>query len=168
MGDSESRDGVLAYADAFMNPSWSNGGLYYPRNDELTGADGERTVLDPFSGNAALGLARLNTEDGFWSLYNEPWDAAHFAEPAIVEVDRNIDISRAEVVDGVLHARVAQNSLPCAGTLTIGRIPEGWRLIIDGAEVSDGDRSVTVEGDRIILSMAGTTGWTNLELAVRA
>lgn len=79
-------------------------------------------------------------------------------------MDRNIDISRAEVVDGVLHARVAQNSLPGAGTVTIGRVPKRSRLTIDGVEVS----SVTVEEDRIVLSLAGRTGWMNLELAVRA
>ena len=35
IGDEEAIRGLLAHADTYMNPTWEDGGLYYPRNDTL-------------------------------------------------------------------------------------------------------------------------------------
>ena len=40
MGDEASLAGLLAHADRYMNPSWTDGGLYYPRNDTVTDENG--------------------------------------------------------------------------------------------------------------------------------
>lgn len=95
MGDTETLDGLLAHADRYMKPTWMNGGLYYPRNDRPADDHGNRTMMEPVTGNILLGYARLNVPDGMWKLYNEPWGAAHYAEPALVEVDPGIDVSLA-------------------------------------------------------------------------
>ncbi|MEA2625893.1 MAG: hypothetical protein QOD06_1938 [Candidatus Binatota bacterium] len=95
MGDSETLDGLLAHADRHMAPTWGDGGLYYPRNDAETDAQGNRTLVEPLTGNALLGYARLNVPDGLWRLYNEPWDRSHFTEPALAAVARDIDVSEA-------------------------------------------------------------------------
>lgn len=143
MGDRETLEGVLAHADRFMAPAWRDGGLYYPRNDTLTDADGHRTEIEPMTGNVLLGYARLNVPDGLWGLYNSPWGPDHHAEAALVAVDRDVEVSRAEVVDGVLHARLRRDrTLPGDGTVTMGRLPEGARLRLGGAEITgrpDGD-----------------------------
>jgi hypothetical protein len=80
---------------AYMAPTWRDGGLYYPRNDAETNADGNRTIVEPLTGNVLLGYARLNVPDGLRRLYNEPWDRAHFDEPAITAVARDVEVSEA-------------------------------------------------------------------------
>jgi hypothetical protein len=95
MGDAETLRGLLMHADRYMGPTWRDGGLYYPRNDVETDADGNRTVVEPLTGNVLLGYARLNIPDGLWHLYNEPWDRWHFTEPALTHVAPDLDVSQA-------------------------------------------------------------------------
>ncbi|PGH28033.1 hypothetical protein AJ80_00288 [Polytolypa hystricis UAMH7299] len=66
-------DALLSYADSRFHPTWENGGLYYPRQDQVTNEIGEWTIVDPFSGNAAIGYARLNVEDGQKKMWENPW-----------------------------------------------------------------------------------------------
>ena len=143
MGDQDTLGGLLAHTDRFMAPAWRDGGLYYPRNDTPADGDGNRTDIEPMTGNVLLGYARLNVPDGLWGLYNEPWGPEHHDEPALVEVDRDVEISRAEVLDGVLHARLRRDrGLPGGGTVTLDRVPVQARLRLDGQEVdarNDGD-----------------------------
>ena len=135
MGDTTTLDSLLAHADRFMNPTWREGGLYYPRNDIPADADGNRTELEPMSGNVLLGYARLNTPDGLWGLYTNPWPASHFEEPALTVVDRDVEVSQAEVVDGVLRARLRRTpDVPGEGTVTIGRVPGAFRARLDGVD----------------------------------
>jgi hypothetical protein len=95
MGDETTLNGLLGYADRFMNPTWEGGGLYYPRNDEKYDQAGNWTRIAPLTGNSLLAYARLNVPDGMWALYNQPWDRSHFSEPLIVERSDNVDITRA-------------------------------------------------------------------------
>ncbi|MFI9386461.1 hypothetical protein [Kutzneria sp. NPDC052558] len=133
MGDETTLRGLLDHVDQFMDPTWREGGLYYPRNDTGTDPDGNRVEMEPMTGNVLLGYARLNVPDGLWGLYNQPWDRAHFAEPALTAVDRNVEISRAEVVDGVLHTRLRRvPGLPGDGAVTISRLTDRWTASVDG------------------------------------
>jgi hypothetical protein len=138
MGDRATLDGILAHVDRFMAPTWRDGGLYHPRNDTPTDADGNRTEIEPMTGNVLLGYARLDVPDGLHELYQHPWGPEHFAEPALTEVGRDVEVSRAEVVDGVLHARLRRRGLsqgPGDGSVVLGRVPAGSRLRVDGADV---------------------------------
>jgi hypothetical protein len=140
MGDEHTLRGLLAHADRYMNPTWRDGGLYYPRNDTPTNAEGYRVEIEPLTGNVLLGYARLNVPDGLWSLYNQPWPDGHFDEPALTAVDHDVEVSQAEVVDGVLRARLRRlPDLAGAGTVTIGRVlgRGRWRVALDGVEVAD-------------------------------
>ncbi|KFA60019.1 hypothetical protein S40285_10667 [Stachybotrys chlorohalonatus IBT 40285] len=65
--------GLLAYADERLHPSWENGGLYYPRNDSLTDEEGDWAHMDPCTGNAAIGYAGLNVKDGQKMMCEQPW-----------------------------------------------------------------------------------------------
>lgn len=149
MGDRDTLDGLLAHADRFMNPTWHDAGLYYPRNDTPTDAEGHRTEIEPMSGNVLLGYARLNVPDGLWGIYNQPWGPDHHAEPALVEVDRDVEVSRAEVIDGVLHARLRRDrTLPGNGSVALGNLPDGARLRLGGADITG-----RAEGDRVVLDV---------------
>jgi Linalool dehydratase/isomerase len=145
MGDTRTCDGLLAHADRYMSPTWLNGGLYYPRNDRPRDAEGHRVEIEPMTGNVLLGYARLNISDGLWGLYNNPWGPEHFEEPALTAVDRDIDVSRAEVVDGVLLTRLQRRTdlpvLADEGTVTISRVlgRGRWRLSMNGAPIADID-----------------------------
>lgn len=75
LGKTTELDGLLAYADTKLQPTWENGGLYYPRNNKATDDEGRWTHMDPFTGNAAIGYARLNVEDGMKKIYDDPWTA---------------------------------------------------------------------------------------------
>ncbi|MEJ3652933.1 hypothetical protein WEH80_08110 [Actinomycetes bacterium KLBMP 9759] len=57
MGDHDTLTGLLAHADRFMDPTWRDSGLYYPRNDTPTDDAGHRTDIEPMSGNVLLGYA---------------------------------------------------------------------------------------------------------------
>jgi hypothetical protein len=94
MGDAD-LPGLLAHADRHMSPSWSDGGLYYPRNDQSYDADGNLVRMDRLTGNAMLAYARLNVPDGLWTLYNKPWTAGHFADPALQRMTPAADVTRA-------------------------------------------------------------------------
>lgn len=149
MGDTATLDGLLRHADRHMNPTWRDAGLYYPRNDMPIDAAGHRTEIEPMSGNVLLGYARLNVPNGLWGLYNRPWDAEHHTEPALVEVDRDVEVSRAEVIDGLLHARLRRDrAVPGEGTVTLARLPQDARLRLDGTEIAA--RAV---GDQLVLDV---------------
>lgn len=66
-------DALLLHADTYLNPSWSKGGLYYARNDTGWDANGNYTHVEPYTGNAAIGYARLNVKDGQKKMWDQPW-----------------------------------------------------------------------------------------------
>ena len=140
MGDRERLDGLLAHADRFMSPRWSRGGLYYPRNDQLTDDAGHRTLMEAHTGNVLLAYARLNVPDGLWSLYNEPLPESFFTDPALVEVDVDVEIERAFFSDGVLSF-----TLRGEGEVVIGRLGDRpWVLFEDGRAISRGKGDLRV------------------------
>lgn len=141
MGDTTTLDGLLAHADRYMNPSWMRGGLYYPRNDELVDAQGNRTMMEPITGNVLLAYSRLNVPDGLWQLYNHPWDQDHHHEPALTSVAPDVDVSQAfyDRETGKLTFSVIRRvDLPGEGRVVIGNLDRA------GAEFS------VREGDQIL------------------
>ena len=66
-------DALLLHADTYLCPSWANGGLYYPRCDTAWDKDGNYTFVEPYTGNAAIGYARLNVKDGQKKMWDSPW-----------------------------------------------------------------------------------------------
>ena len=89
MGDTGTTEALLAHSDRFMHPTWEQGGLYYPRNDQRADERGRSTLVEPIVGNALLGYARLNVCDGMWTLFSEPWQPDHFSQPLITDISSN-------------------------------------------------------------------------------
>jgi hypothetical protein len=140
MGDRDTLDGLLAHADRYMNPTWVDGVLYYPRNDARTDDQGHRTLVEPLTGNTLLAYARLNTTDGLRALFETPWDRAHFKEPLVVELSDSVDITSAwfdrESRRLTLRARRRPgHSAPY--TLALSNVPGDCSLTLDGAPAND-------------------------------
>jgi Linalool dehydratase/isomerase len=143
MGDAATLDGLLAHADRYMNPTWRDGGLYYPRNDTEYDERGNRTEVEPFTGNVLLGYARLNVPDGMWKLYNHPWSPAHFTEPALTVVAGDIAVSQARFTpaSGTLAFRVQRDGDRRGdGSIVLGNIAdrERWSLRENDVVVATG------------------------------
>lgn len=66
-------EALLRHADSFLKPTWAEGGLYYPRCDDGWDKDGNFTFVDPYSGNAGIGYARLNVKNGQKKMWDSPW-----------------------------------------------------------------------------------------------
>ncbi|KAF2652796.1 hypothetical protein K491DRAFT_604113 [Lophiostoma macrostomum CBS 122681] len=73
LGKTEELEDLLGYADTNLNPTWENGGLYYPREDEQQPDSADITFMEPFSGNAAIGYGRLNVHNGQKIMWERPW-----------------------------------------------------------------------------------------------
>lgn len=83
VGDTETLNGLLAYADKYLSPKEKNGGVFYPRNDDMAGT-GYCTAL---VGNAHIAGVRLCPRDGFRAMYDAPWGAAELSAPELCDVD---------------------------------------------------------------------------------
>lgn len=79
LGDEDTRQGLLAHADANMNPTWKEGGLFYPRCDDLD----TESYVTCVTGNALIAATRLVTKNGLSDLFNRPWTEAELALPTI-------------------------------------------------------------------------------------
>jgi hypothetical protein len=162
MGDAVTLKGLLRHADCFMDPTWANGGLYYPRNDQTYGADGHLTVMEPLTGNALLAYARLNVADGLWGLYNRPWERTHFEQPALTDVASDVEVSRAWFdVDSqslVFTVRHDPNRRGDA-TIVIGNVGKRgpWTLFCDGNVVASGDGQGGTSSRSVALKRSGDT-----------
>ena len=167
MGDAATLEGLLEHADRYMNPSWWKDGLYYPRNDEYTDEAGNPTLVDPLTGNVLLAYGRLNVPDGLWKLYNEPWDAAHFTEPALTVVADDVTVSQARYTpaSGVLIFRVQRGRDRTGdGKIVIANVVdrEHWTLKEDGILIA------TSQSDRAISSDSGAHDGQQLQVGYGA
>lgn len=93
--------GLLKHADAYLNPTWENGGLFYPRKDgPLDDQDGNWVAMDPYTGNAAVAYGRLNVRDGQKKMWEKPWtrEGHHASYPVIEGLDlaSGVDFLRGE------------------------------------------------------------------------
>lgn len=99
LGEGELLSGLLKQADTFLNPSWENGGLYYPRCDQVADRNGNATLMDPYTGNAAIGYARLNIEDGQKKMWEKPWAGEFVKRKPFIDTtafeDGGVDFLRA-------------------------------------------------------------------------
>lgn len=73
LGREKELNDLFDQADEFCNPTWVNGGLYYPRNDVLFDSEYNLTHVEPHSGNSGIGYARLNVKNGQKIMWEKPW-----------------------------------------------------------------------------------------------
>jgi Linalool dehydratase/isomerase len=164
VGDTETRDKLLAYADRFLHARWSNGGYHYARHDTMYDEEGLFRAMDPHTGNALLGYARLNVPGGLHKLYTDPWGAAHHREPALDDLPEDVDVSAARFLreESRLEIALERAETKEADFLFANVWGRGkWSLHLDGEAVANGDadavssssEAITVsrQGDRLAL-----------------
>lgn len=96
--------GILNHVDRFIHSEWEKGGLFYPRSDAATDKDGNWINMDPFTGNGAIGYARLNVPNGQRMMYNAPWTKEDVEGRAWVDgigLSDGVDFLRGGWDDGV-------------------------------------------------------------------
>jgi hypothetical protein len=120
LGDTETVEGILGYADLILNAAWQDGGYYYKRRDANFDENGYYIGMDAMGGNALLHYARLNVKDGLKKLFDGPLDDAHFEQPALIDLPDDLDIRRA-IFDADRDALA----------LTLGALPVGRKVRLD-------------------------------------
>lgn len=180
MGDEEVLQGLLAHADTYMSPTWENGGLFYPRQDNPYDDAGRVIAMSPIVGNAMLPYARLNTEDGLRKLYEEPWTESQRSRPALTGLSEQIDVRRAwypEDRDGLdLTLTAMHGTTGRLAEVTVSRVWKGdWELVVDGTLVARGVAGEVVmspdgrqhtarrDGDDIVLEVPVDEGDRDIE-----
>ncbi|KAH7384026.1 hypothetical protein DE146DRAFT_681129 [Phaeosphaeria sp. MPI-PUGE-AT-0046c] len=71
--DLETLDEARKVSQQMLNPTWENGGLYYPRNGRLCDENWNLTHIEPHSGHSGIGYARLNVPNGQKMMWEKPW-----------------------------------------------------------------------------------------------
>jgi Linalool dehydratase/isomerase len=159
MGDAATLAQLLAHADQHMQPTWVQGGLHYPRNDRNYDAAGNMIWMDPLTGNALLGYARLNVKNGMAAIYNQPWTRAHFARPAVQEVRGEVDLLRAHWEGDALRVTAKAVAGPVDATLRISGLGgRGWTVRRDG--------EVFATSSRVARSLLDPGGGLELRLQI--
>lgn len=147
MGDVRTSTAMLAYADKHWNPTWVDGGLYYPRHgsdatpaeDSVAGERPGRFVsrrVNVLTGNALLALARMDAKDGFYTLFNQPWGADHFKQPYLTGVDYPTAYVTRAVFDGARQALIAtikpsaRPAFKAATTFSVANLPVDTPLAV--------------------------------------
>ncbi|WAO91159.1 Ldi domain-containing protein [Fusarium falciforme] len=145
VGDTDTLNRLLAYADKHFSPRYQNGGLTYPRRDDMYDDDGYYVMSTPMQSNALFPLARLNVSGGFERLYKQPWgpkNREHYDEPALTEIDFSIDVYRAVYIptQRALLFDVAAFEEGARGVVGLARVfgRGNWTLKRDGSRIAWG------------------------------
>jgi hypothetical protein len=160
VGDTQTTRAMLDYADRNWSPTWVNGGLHYPRNDDFTptgaapAADATAAPADRFvtprvntlTGNALLGLARVNVKDGLYTMFNAPWGADHFRQPFLAEVQypkayvsRAVWDDRRKALVATIKPASNEGAANAATTFAVGNLTAGtaWTVWINNTMVGE-------------------------------
>lgn len=190
VGDVDTARAMLAYADRHWSPTWTRGGLHYPRNDRYEPENGAGNGspdaftsprVNILTGNALLTLARINPGQGLQRMVANPWTAEHFRQPHLISKgDPQVEVSRA-VFDPQKQALVLRlrrspgASGVAAATLTFGglNVRQAYALSagpVTAARIEAGSAGTSAAGTRyqregaLLVADIPVTGTTDLVL----
>ncbi|KIW29624.1 uncharacterized protein PV07_05427 [Cladophialophora immunda] len=130
---------LLDYADAHLNPTWENGGLFYPRNDKLFDDDYNMVHMEPHSGNSGIGYSRLNVKDGQKKMWEKPWTKDILAQRPWVNglsFADGVDFLRGvwdEEARAMIITMKSWSGKDREVSLTAENLPRGdWAVYVDG------------------------------------
>ncbi len=165
LGKFKELNDLLEYADSHLNPTWENGGLYYPRNDKLFDDDGQNMIhMEPHSGNSGIGYSRLNVKDGQKKMWEKPWTSAILAKRPYVDglsFADGVDFLRGVWDDDVRAMVITLKSWTGNEkevNFAVKNLAQGdWEVYVDGTlkqtttvgDTEGVDITVTVENDEV-------------------
>lgn len=108
LGDTDTQRAMLSYADRYWEPVWEGAALRYPRHDAYRRPDDAADVwrrVQPLTGNGLIALARMGGKDRLFTMFDQPFDASHFARTRLAGIDYPaIQVARAaHDAAGALH-----------------------------------------------------------------
>jgi hypothetical protein len=144
VGDTDTRDKLIAWCKDFYKPVWENGMLHYPAKEPVNvNTSGEFTPNGNATTGSLIAFAMANSKYGMWSLVNRPFTDSDFNAPKVTGVDfPNVLLKRA-IYDFEKEALVITTS---GGALQTGSTSfnvtqldpaRSWKLFVDG--VSKGE-----------------------------
>lgn len=139
LGRTTELEGLLKYADTHLNPTWEEGGLFYPRNDQPIDDSHRWSSMDRFTGNAGIGYARLNVSDGQKLMWDDPWSKRVLAErPWIdgIDLSQGVDFLRGHWVpeeDALVLTLKTWDGSVVGLEATAHNLESGsWAIYVDG------------------------------------
>jgi hypothetical protein len=138
LGKDKELNDLLQYLDEKLNPTWENGGLFYPRNDHLADEQWNLTHVEPHSGNSGVGYARLNIKDGQRKMWERPWTSDVLASRPYIEgpvYADDIDFLRGvwdEDNSAMILTMRRWQGASRPQSITVKNLPKGdWAVFID-------------------------------------
>lgn len=146
IGDADTVEKLLAHADACMNPTWRDGGLFYPRCDDLNTESYVTCVM----GNALLGFARLNMRNGWADLFNHPWGDEVLDLPQLIDIPYpRVVVRSAHSTSDTLVATLSSTTEvdePLSFNVTNFALGDGVECFLDGELIGSLDESGAEKG----------------------
>jgi hypothetical protein len=131
MGDADTRDKMLRYADAHYAPVWVDGAYHYPFSEEA----GCTNLTDRL-----LAIARTLPANGMRAMHASPFDDEHFTEPYAESAGSSLFFRRAIYDRGkkALVLSTESASPETASSFVVRRLDKNrkYRLTIDGKETA--------------------------------
>lgn len=150
VGDTDTLERLLRYADLRLTPTWENGAFYYHRRDGWFDDRDMLHAMDPHTGNALLAYARLNVPCGLHDLYHKPLTQAWRSQPNLSGMPRHLDVTMAYYDPDARQlrlrfrpGRVSDPLIELQFANVWGRAD--WSLRIDGARAASGSAAAVVE-----------------------
>ncbi|KAI4145100.1 MAG: hypothetical protein L6R39_003938 [Caloplaca ligustica] len=161
-------DPLLRHADQYLHPTWHEGGLFYRRNPPGWDDEGNYLYMEPYSGNAAIGYARLNVQGGQKRMYEEPWTKEDVLKRPCIEgvgLDDGVDFLRGVWVEErkamVVTVRSWEGKEVKMGILVKGLKQGRWGVYVDG-----GLREVVSKGEADDVRVQMTVGGKEVDVVV--
>jgi hypothetical protein len=159
LGKTAELECLLQYADEHLKPTWEDGGLFYPRNDNEFDSSGEWSHMDPFTGNGAIAYARLNVGDGQKKMWEHPWTRE--------EIGSRPWLDGLDLALGIDCLRAAWDESNQALVATV-RSWSGDKVTaeVTARNLSSGHWAAYMDGDLVELSAVGSSGSLGVPVTV--
>ncbi|WP_156397225.1 hypothetical protein [Sphingomonas sp. Root50] len=159
VGDLDSRDALLAYADAYWNPTWDGPALRYPREDRYRLSDDGANVwrrVQPMTGNGLIALARMGGRDRLYTMFAQPIDKTHFARPRLAGVDYpTVQVAAAGYEGGALRIELRRARDAVAADMSTSFRIENVDPRKEGFVLRDGKPFLTFADGRVRMLPGG-------------
>jgi hypothetical protein len=154
VGDTDTRDKLVAWCKDFYKPTWDNGMLHYPAKEPVNvNTSGEFTPYSNATTGALISFAMANPKNGMWSLVNKPFNDQNFLAPKVSGLDfPNILLKRAIYdfeKEALIITTVGGTDQSGSTSFNVTQLDPGrtWELFVDGVSQNKytGVNSVSID-----------------------